>query len=100
VVANGALLLGTPIVGGHYFIDIFAGVAVAVVAIAVSRRVGRMVARRHAGFAAVTASMPAVPAEWYQQLESILARRTGWRGRRRCRRHRRGASSNPGRRAG
>ena len=74
VVANGALLLGTPIVGGHYFIDIFAGVAVAVVAIAVSRRVGRMVARRQAGFAA--AAMPAVPAEWYQQLESILARRT------------------------
>jgi hypothetical protein len=74
VVANGALLLGTPIVGGHYFIDIFAGVAVAVVAIAVSRRVGRMVARRQAGFAAT--AMPAVPAEWYQQLESILARRT------------------------
>ena len=29
VVANGALLLATPIVGSHYFIDIFAGIAIA-----------------------------------------------------------------------
>lgn len=63
VMANGALILATPIVGGHYFIDIFAGAAIAVVAIAVSRRVGRMVARRQIG-AAVTAAIPiAVPAE-------------------------------------
>ena len=63
VVANGALLLATPIVGGHYFIDIFAGAAIAVVAIAVSRRVGRMVARRQAGFAAAAPIPLAVPAE-------------------------------------
>lgn len=63
VVANGALLLATPIVGGHYFIDIFAGIAIAVVAIAASRRVGRIVARRHAGPSVAAAIPIAVPAE-------------------------------------
>ena len=55
VVANGAQLLATPIVGGHYFIDIFAGVAIAVLAIAAARQVGRMIARRQAGAAAAAA---------------------------------------------
>jgi len=63
VVANGALLLATPIVGGHYFIDIFAGIAIAVVAIAASRRVGRIVAQRHAGPSVAAAIPIAVPAE-------------------------------------
>ena len=95
VVANGALFLGTPIVGGHYFIDIFAGAAVAVAAIAVSRRVGRMVARRHAGFAA--AAIPAVPAEC-PELEVDPGGAYGWRATAMSR-HRSGAGSDPGRRA-
>jgi hypothetical protein len=34
---TGAMLLGTPIYGGHYFVDIFAGAAVAAALIAASR---------------------------------------------------------------
>jgi hypothetical protein len=34
------MLLATPLVGGHYFIDVFAGVGLAVLAIAAARRVG------------------------------------------------------------
>ena len=63
VVANGAQLLATPINGGHYFIDIFAGAAVAVLAIAAARRVGRMIARRQAEAAAPAPIAVAVPAE-------------------------------------
>jgi membrane-associated phospholipid phosphatase len=33
LIANGAMLLATPIGGGHYFVDVFAGVAVAVISI-------------------------------------------------------------------
>jgi membrane-associated phospholipid phosphatase len=33
----GAMLLATPMVGGHYLIDIFAGIAVAIGAIAAAR---------------------------------------------------------------
>src|SRR4051794_11258172 len=36
VLANAAMLAATPIVGGHYFVDIFAGIAVAAGAIAVA----------------------------------------------------------------
>jgi hypothetical protein len=40
VVANGAMLASTPIDGGHYFSDLAAGIAVALVSIAVARRLG------------------------------------------------------------
>jgi hypothetical protein len=47
LLANGAMLVSTPVDGGHYFIDVFAGIAVAVLAIwvarAVSRRIGEPV---------------------------------------------------------
>ena len=33
LIANGAMLVATPVGGGHYFVDVFAGVAVAVLAI-------------------------------------------------------------------
>jgi hypothetical protein len=63
VVAFGAMLAATPINGGHYFIDVFAGVIVAVVAIVAARRVGVMLARRNAG-AMMSGSIPVgVPAE-------------------------------------
>ena len=38
LLANGAMLASTPVDGGHYFIDLFAGIAVAVLAIVAARR--------------------------------------------------------------
>jgi hypothetical protein len=46
IIANGAMLASTPVDGGHYFIDLIAGIAVAIVAIAVARAVGRRFAAR------------------------------------------------------
>ncbi|WP_022720589.1 phosphatase PAP2 family protein [Rhodopseudomonas sp. B29] len=37
LIANVGMLLATPLVGGHYFIDIFAGAALAMLSIAVAR---------------------------------------------------------------
>ena len=51
VVANGLMLASTPVDGGHYFIDIFAGLAVALAAIAAAHMVSRALQRR------ITASM-------------------------------------------
>jgi hypothetical protein len=34
------MLLATPIVGGHYFVDIFAGIAIAAASIAVAKHLG------------------------------------------------------------
>jgi hypothetical protein len=63
LVANGAMLAATPLNGGHYFVDVFAGVAIAALAITAARQVGRVIARRQAGLGAGV-SMPAmVPAE-------------------------------------
>jgi hypothetical protein len=39
-IANGGMLLATPIIGGHHFIDVLAGVAVAVLAIHAADRIG------------------------------------------------------------
>jgi hypothetical protein len=59
VVANVAMLASTPIDGGHYFIDLAAGVAIAVLAVmaarAVSRRIGETRATQATG-AAVAAT--------------------------------------------
>jgi hypothetical protein len=41
ILANGAMLASTPVDGGHYFIDVFAGIAVAVLAIAAVRAISR-----------------------------------------------------------
>jgi hypothetical protein len=50
VIANGAMLASTPIDGGHYFIDLIAGVAIAVLAIAASRHLSAwMLGRQAAG---------------------------------------------------
>jgi hypothetical protein len=40
LIANVGMLLATPLVGGHYFVDVIAGAALAVLAIAVAGRVG------------------------------------------------------------
>jgi membrane-associated phospholipid phosphatase len=39
VVVNGLMILATPIDGGHYFIDVFAGVAIAVLCLVVARSI-------------------------------------------------------------
>jgi hypothetical protein len=63
VIANGGMLAATPLNGGHYFVDVFAGIAIAVLAIVAARRIGAMIARRQ-GLLALPAPMPAmVPAE-------------------------------------
>jgi len=61
LVANGAMLVATPVVGGHYFVDVFAGVAVAVLAIIAARRVSNMIAEAQ-GHAAAESSAPVAAA--------------------------------------
>ena len=41
VVANAAMLAATPVDGGHYFIDLAAGIAVAALAIAAAKAISR-----------------------------------------------------------
>jgi hypothetical protein len=45
VLAFTAMLAATPINGGHYFIDIIAGTAIAVLAIVAARAAGRVIAK-------------------------------------------------------
>ncbi len=45
LIANIGMLLATPMVGGHYFVDVFAGIGVAVLAIAAARWIGDRVTR-------------------------------------------------------
>jgi membrane-associated phospholipid phosphatase len=42
---NIAMLLATPICGGHYFVDVFAGIAVAALAVVAARWIGNRLAR-------------------------------------------------------
>ncbi len=46
LVINGAMLAATPLNGGHYFIDVVAGVAVAAAAIVAARRIGQVLGRQ------------------------------------------------------
>jgi len=63
LVVNGAMLAATPLNGGHYFIDLIAGVAVAVLSIVAARRIGQIMVRRQTGLG-LAAPVPAmVPAE-------------------------------------
>jgi hypothetical protein len=55
VVVNGAMLAGTPIDGGHYFIDLIGGIAVTVLALAAARWASRAVER------GLDAAQPASP---------------------------------------
>jgi membrane-associated phospholipid phosphatase len=45
VVANVAMLLATPLGGGHYFVDVFAGIAVAAAAIMAAQWIAGLLAR-------------------------------------------------------
>jgi membrane-associated phospholipid phosphatase len=40
LIANVSMLLATPLVGGHYFVDVIAGVGLSVLAIAAARLIG------------------------------------------------------------
>jgi membrane-associated phospholipid phosphatase len=43
LLANVGMILATPVVGGHYFVDVFAGIAVAAVAVMAARQItGRL----------------------------------------------------------
>jgi membrane-associated phospholipid phosphatase len=46
IACNGLLLLSTPIDGGHYFIDVFAGIGVAALAIMAAVALTRALERR------------------------------------------------------
>ncbi len=63
LLVNGAMLAATPLNGGHYFIDIIAGVAIAALAIVAARRIGQIIAHRQTGFALAAAMPVMVPAE-------------------------------------
>jgi PAP2 superfamily len=65
VLANGAMLASTPIDGGHYFIDLAAGIAIAVLAIVAARAASRWLVRRDASRGAIApiGQAAATPAE-------------------------------------
>jgi membrane-associated phospholipid phosphatase len=64
LLANGAMLAATPLNGGHYFIDVFAGAVIAVLAIIAARQISQMIAQRQIGFILPKPMLPAiVPAE-------------------------------------
>ena len=63
LLVNGAMLAATPLNGGHYFIDVIAGVAIAALAIVAARRIGQIIAPRQAGFAVAAPTPVMVPAE-------------------------------------
>ena len=48
LLANVAMLASTPVDGGHYFIDLLAGIAVAIFAIFAARAVSQWIAMRPA----------------------------------------------------
>jgi hypothetical protein len=62
VIANGMMLAATPVDGGHYFIDLAAGLAVAVLAILAARWFGHWLARPSAAGQGLTAAGVATPA--------------------------------------
>ncbi len=66
ILANGAMLASTPIDGGHYFIDLAAGIAIAALAIVAARAVGRRLAGQPdagAGLSPFGQQATATPAE-------------------------------------
>jgi len=64
LIANGAMLAATPIDGGHYFIDLIAGIAIAAFAIIAARTLGRRLAEQRAvGETIAPVAGAAVPAE-------------------------------------
>lgn len=63
VLADGAMLAATPIIGGHYFIDLLAGTAIALIAIAIAHKVGRVAETNSSRIAAAPVAVVVVPSE-------------------------------------
>jgi hypothetical protein len=61
LIANGGMLIATPIGGGHYFVDVLAGVGVAVLAIAAAKALGARLTRGAAAALALPAPGAAQP---------------------------------------
>lgn len=75
ILANGLMLASTPIDGGHYFIDIVAGIAVAVAAIAAAHAASRVLQQRICVLAPKLAGALPVPLPRRQAAGVPLARR-------------------------
>jgi len=75
ILANGLMLASTPIDGGHYFIDVFAGIAVALIAIAAAHAASRVLQRRICVSAPKLAGALPVPLPDAQAAGVPLARR-------------------------
>jgi hypothetical protein len=71
IVINGVMLAATPLNGGHYFIDLIAGMTIAVAAIVAARLVARIIARRQIGLALV----PPIPVAAREAFEPASAAR-------------------------
>ena len=63
ILANGAMLAATPIIGGHYFIDLIAGIAIAMMAIAVACKISRAVDGNNLHTTATLAAVAVAPSE-------------------------------------
>lgn len=64
LIANVGMLVATPMGGGHYFVDVFAGIGVAVLAIAAARWVGQwLLAGGRSSTTAMVMPGAAMPAE-------------------------------------
>ena len=63
IVANCAMLLATPIGGGHYFVDVFAGIAIAASSIMAAKWIGQWLIQPSRADADVYPSGYAAPAE-------------------------------------
>ena len=46
LIANGAMMIATPVNGAHYLIDILAGIVLAILSIMAAKAVGRQIAAR------------------------------------------------------
>ena len=73
LIANAAMLMATPIDGGHYFVDVIAGIAVALLAIIAALRIGERLAEQAASPTAAAVGAPAPVAAAGEAIEGIEA---------------------------
>jgi hypothetical protein len=71
VVVNGAMLAATPINGGHYFVDVIAGIAIAVAAIAAARQIGHRLVRAGGELPAVAMPEPVAVAAMAESANAL-----------------------------
>jgi membrane-associated phospholipid phosphatase len=62
IIANGLMIAATPALGGHYFVDVAAGVALAIGSVAVAGSICRAVAARSGRLDRFAAQPLATPA--------------------------------------